>query len=237
MRDLALGRDVSCARVDDHAECWGKIGLTGDGGEEEPASRTRRSSRRSWSWIAHPPAVKYPRRAARCTTGSMRVLLVIALCGCGVRDATPPAPAECPAVAPAAAAPALVRGSIAAGTHHACAIEATGRVACWGKAGNGRLGTPDRADHLTPVEVPGLDDVAGLAAGTDITCAWTAHGAVWCWGDNVEHVDAHVPRRVPHLDDIVQVVAGLFGACGLHASGRVACWPIDAWRNPLWPRV
>ena len=168
----------------------------------------------------------------------MRVLLVIALCGCNTPDTTtPPAPAECPAVAPPAPTPAPVRGSIAAGVHHACAIEATGHVACWGKAGNGRLGTPDNADHLTPVEVPGLDDVAGLAAGTDITCAWTAHGAVWCWGDNEEHVDAHVPRRVPHLDDIVQVVAGLFGACGLHANGHVACWPISAWRNPLWPRV
>jgi hypothetical protein len=171
----------------------------------------------------------------------MRVLIVIALCGCSTRDAAAPDPAECVAVAPAtpvpAPAPALIRGSIAAGMYHACAIEATGRVACWGKAGNGRLGTPDRADHLTPVEVPGLDDIAGLAAGTDITCAWTAHGAVWCWGDNWEYVNAHVPRRVPHLDDIVQVVAGLFGACGLHASGRVACWPIDAWKNPLWPRV
>jgi hypothetical protein len=165
----------------------------------------------------------------------MRVLLVIALCGCSRLDATTPAPVERPAVAPTA--PALVRGSIVAGRYHACAIEVTGHVACWGRAGNGRLGTPDSADHLTPVEVPGPDDVAGLAAGIDITCAWTAHGAVWCWGDDVEHVDAHVPRRVPHLDDIVQVVAGLFGSCGLHANGHVACWPIAAWRNPLWPRV
>ena len=163
------------------------------------------------------------------------------LCSCGGTPAAAPSPRTlppAPIAAPLAAPPALVpRGSITAGEHHVCAVDAAGQVACWGKGGSGRLGVPDDADRLTPSVVPGLAGVAGVAAGTDITCAWTAHGAVWCWGGDEQSNRAgdHRPRAVPGLDDIVQVVAGRDGACGLRHDGRIACWTADHWRDPLWP--
>lgn len=139
---------------------------------------------------------------------------------------------------PAKPVVALVpRGSITTGDHHVCAVDAAGKVVCWGKGGTGRLGTPGDDDQLTPTVVPGLADIAGVAAGMDITCAWTVHGAVWCWGDdeNTNRAGDHRPRRVPGLDDIVQVVAGAEGACGLRHDGHIACWTADHWRDPLWP--
>ena len=104
-----------------------------------------------------------------------------------------------------------MRGSIAVDGDRACAIQASGRVACWGRGGAGPAGA-------TPVEVPGLDDVAGIAAGPSATCAWTTRGAVACWGP-----DPGV-RFAPRFDDIVQVSVGIDSACGLHATGRVSCW-------------
>ena len=168
----------------------------------------------------------------------LRWLWLALLCSCGGAPTAAPAPSTIPPPAPAAHPPVLVRhGSITAGDHHVCAVDAAGEVECWGKGGSGRLGVPDDADRLTPVVVPGLAGVAGVAAGADITCAWTVHGAVWCWGgdERSNRPGDHRPRAVPGLDDIVQVVAGRDGACGLRHDGRVACWTADQWRDPLWP--
>ena len=167
----------------------------------------------------------------------MRSLLVIALCACR-GQATHPPPTDKPPPRVAAAATSIVpRGSLASSWHDTCAIEATGKVACWGLGGAGRTGTPDELDHVTPIEVPGLDAVSGLAGGTEFMCAWTARGEVFCWGGDARDNRAadHHPRVVPHVANIVQVVAGLFGACGLQANGRVVCWPQAAWTDPLWP--
>jgi len=136
----------------------------------------------------------------------VRVVLALALVACNGNAPAPPAPPP-PRDARPTAPTGLVRGSIAIDGGRACAIEATRRVACWGRTG-------DRFD-ATPVEVPDLDDVVGLAAGPSMTCAWTSHGRVRCWGGE---------RFSPHLDDIVQVSVGIDSACGLHATGRVSCW-------------
>jgi Regulator of chromosome condensation (RCC1) repeat len=127
------------------------------------------------------------------------------------------------------------RGSISAGEQHACAVTAANRVACWGKAGSGRLGVPRGGDQLTPVVVPGVEDAVGVAVAETISCAWTSHGTVWCWGD--EEAYEHGAHQVPGLTDIVQIVAGARTACGLHRGGNVACWTSDHWADPLFPPV
>lgn len=149
----------------------------------------------------------------------MRAVLVLAVCGCtaGTTTGTGPvtgaeAPPSSPAQPqPAAASAGIVRGTVAVDGERACAVEASGKVACWGRSGAGRA-------DFAPVEVPGLEDVVGVAAGQSATCAWTARGAVACW-----ELDPAV-RFGPRFDDIVQVSVGISSACGLHATGRVSCW-------------
>jgi len=43
--------------------------------------------------------------------------------------------------------------SVAAGSHHTCAIDVRGAVWCWGGGSDGQLGTGERADRVTPARV------------------------------------------------------------------------------------
>jgi hypothetical protein len=150
-----------------------------------------------------------PRGVAAAARRAVWILVAV---GCHPAARPPtgsPAPVVVAAVPVAAAATGIVRASLAVDGDRACAIEATGKVACWGSGPHG---------GATPVEVPALDDVTGLAAGPSATCAWTTHGAVACWGDDLR------TRFAPPFDDVVQVSVGIDSACGLHASGRVTCW-------------
>jgi alpha-tubulin suppressor-like RCC1 family protein len=70
------------------------------------------------------------------------------------------------------------------GLQHACGLEESGRVLCWGLNTSGQLGAGDMDPHDGPVEVQGLSDVAQIAAGSDFTCALTTSDEVWCWGQN-----------------------------------------------------
>lgn len=53
--------------------------------------------------------------------------------------------------------------SIRTRSEHVCAVTSTAQVACWGKAGDGKLGTPADQDQRTPVVVPDVEDAVGVA--------------------------------------------------------------------------
>lgn len=76
---------------------------------------------------------------------------------------------------------------VSAGFAHTCVSRASGGVACWGDRGHGRLGDggSTAGDELTPVSVPGLDDIVQVSAGYWTSCAADSTSAVFCWGYNV----------------------------------------------------
>jgi alpha-tubulin suppressor-like RCC1 family protein len=91
------------------------------------------------------------------------------------------------------------RRRIASGTHHTCAILATGRVKCWGQNNAGQLGlgdTDNRGDQSFEMgnSLPSVDlgtngagiphTAVALALGGNHTCALLDDGAVKCWGQN-----------------------------------------------------
>lgn len=79
--------------------------------------------------------------------------------------------------------------SIAAGSHHACAILESGRVTCWGRNSSGECGLPNAtnpavATALVQASAGGdLTDIVELAVGAAQTCARDGVGAVHCWGN------------------------------------------------------
>ncbi len=79
--------------------------------------------------------------------------------------------------------------SVAAGTHHSCAVTDDGTVFCWGRNDNGQLGLGTTTNHDAPQAIAtGLPPVEQIAAGEQFTCAVSldAPQAVYCWGRNTE---------------------------------------------------
>jgi alpha-tubulin suppressor-like RCC1 family protein len=91
------------------------------------------------------------------------------------------------------AAPVAVLGitdaiAIAAATDlvgWACALRASGGIACWGNNHSGNLGAGYTSTRETsPVAVLGITDAVQVAVGVQHACARRAAGPVLCWGDN-----------------------------------------------------
>ena len=79
--------------------------------------------------------------------------------------------------------------SVAAGTHHSCAVTEDGTVFCWGRNDNGQLGLGMTTSHDTPQPITtGLPPVEQVTVGEQFSCA-VSRGTpqrVYCWGRNAE---------------------------------------------------
>ncbi|BCJ49584.1 chromosome condensation regulator RCC1 [Actinoplanes sp. NBRC 14428] len=130
----------------------------------------------------------------------------------------------------AASGPVVVAGPagvtrVAAGSRHACAVDGTGDLWCWG-AVLGDPGGTARAER-----VGGLAGVTAVGAGGATTCAVTA-GEVWCLGDGTDGQlggapTGGVPVRVTLPAAATDVAVGGHHACALLTDATVACWGAD----------
>ncbi|HEY8073686.1 MAG TPA: hypothetical protein VIF62_06250 [Labilithrix sp.] len=73
---------------------------------------------------------------------------------------------------------------IAAGDHHACALQKSGLVACWGKNDRHQLSSGTTDPSSRPAPIVGLVGVQQIVARKNGTCARLAEGEVRCWGGN-----------------------------------------------------
>jgi alpha-tubulin suppressor-like RCC1 family protein len=137
-----------------------------------------------------------------------------------------------------------LQGQIAAGGdvayEHACAVTASGGVACWGSDAFGQLGNGATSgnggnfDSALPVAVVGLGGAEAVSVGGRHSCALISDGRVACWGSAGEPDDALlgdgsgksslVPVIVAGLTDATNIDAGAFSTCALRRAGTVLCW-------------
>ena len=122
--------------------------------------------------------------------------------------------------------------SVAAGDHHACALDVGGFVYCWGGNDFGQLGNADfSTSRYSAQSLPGLL-AARLASGANHSCAATALGAVSCWGANSagQLGDGTLTVRTTPVSVVGLAVpawklaAGADHTCALAANGSVRCW-------------
>ena len=84
---------------------------------------------------------------------------------------------------------------VAAGTSHACALDDTGSVYCWGKNGSKQLGNGSidpsvtAADSIMPIKASLYGALIGknivdISAGSNYSCAVDIDGNIYCWGGN-----------------------------------------------------
>ncbi len=104
-------------------------------------------------------------------------------------------------------APSFIR--IAAGEDHACALQTSGRIQCWGANDEGQLDAPEGVAFQE------------VTAGYRFTCGIRTDGGISCWGRN-NHAQLNAPDG-----QFTAVDAGWDHVCAL--SGTTAtCWGWNA---------
>ena len=131
--------------------------------------------------------------------------------------------------------------SVVSGQSHTCAIDADGRVYCWGRF------ACDGSNDLVPRQVPLEGGATELAAGAGYTCALKGDGTVWCWGDNsfgvlgggdgLNSTCEDAPVQVVVIDSAPPVyLSGISHlargskaqhACAVASNGTFWCWGLD----------
>ena len=112
----------------------------------------------------------------------------------------------------------------------ATAAVPAGPGVAWGAGSNGRLGSGDTKDTLTPKAVTG-PSFTDITAGSFHSCGISG-GQVFCWGSGGNGrlgtgttAESLVPVQVPIPGaTLVAVTAGSRHTCALSSDGRAFCW-------------
>jgi alpha-tubulin suppressor-like RCC1 family protein len=125
------------------------------------------------------------------------------------------------------------QASVATGSYHSCALDATGAAWCWGFNQDGPIGDGTTTWRLTPVQVTGGLTFTSLTAGAMHTCGLTAAGAAYCWGNGGQvgdgtTIDRTVPTAVTGGLTFIQITASGSHTCGITAARRAYCWGANA---------
>lgn len=264
---LALGAYHSCALAESgRVACWGdnQRGQLGDGSQDASqdasvvplwvpglddvvelrasdattCARRRGGSVACWGDNAHGEAAPHAGRGAPADSGA------------GASDASGEPPAYAPGnlqrvprdIAELSAARSLVMGS-----RHACVLDGSGGVTCWGDGSFGQLG-PGVADAFQLRAVAGLPPLVELAAAAEQSCGRTSAGDVWCWGGARTSAGLG-PAPVAGIASATRLEVVPGRACAWTSNGEVSCWgdsggcadtaapsppaPVAAWRDSL----
>lgn len=130
--------------------------------------------------------------------------------------------------------------AVAAGRHHACAIDDAGEVWCWGGYFGGALGNGTASSSQFAVQVRDSSDsgylanIKNIAAGSYTTCVVDDAGAVFCWGRNqngevggglIPGSSVLLPAENSALPAVaVSVSVGTSHSCALLVDRTAWCW-------------
>jgi alpha-tubulin suppressor-like RCC1 family protein len=123
--------------------------------------------------------------------------------------------------------------SIAAGTHHTCAITTIRTLYCWGRNAEGQLGNGTVNESQNPVAVAAQSAFSAVGIGEGFTCALrTVDKKVLCWGITAEGAlgggqhfqQSVIPREVTGGISFDKLGVGPFHTCAIQTDTITRCW-------------
>lgn len=123
------------------------------------------------------------------------------------------------------------------GQLHACGLDESGGLYCWGGNGHGEVG-PFACDPCPSPQLVDLGDrIIAAAPGAGRTCALTASGGVHCWGVGGD-VASGTPTAIGGIDHAIRLASTYTLTCALDDRARVWCWNGrivgDGTESPRW---
>ena len=117
---------------------------------------------------------------------------------------------------------------LAAGHHHACAIDAMTRLWCWGDNTFGQLGSSALPASGRPLlAFPGPNEMlwTSVSAGDQHTCG-IRNTTLYCWGNNdfMQSGGTNAPNTITFGGVAVRVIAGHKSTCAVDTMKHLWCW-------------
>ena len=119
------------------------------------------------------------------------------------------------------------------GYQHACAVKSDGKMFCWGKGTDDRLGFGTTENQFSPVEVKNISNAVSCSLGTSHTCVELSDKTTRCWGNaasgqlgngQLSTTKMTIPVSVYGISNAAQISAGGSHACAVLDNGSIACW-------------
>jgi len=122
------------------------------------------------------------------------------------------------------------------GFEHSCLLDALSKVFCWGKNGDGQLGSGDNDNRNAPNEVSLETVPVKISAGNSHTCILNTLKKVWCWGQNTwgqlgtgfTSDDSNIPIAVVGLSFVTDISLGGMHTCAIDVLSDLFCWGLNA---------
>lgn len=118
--------------------------------------------------------------------------------------------------------------SLAAGGFHACAIDNSGQLFCWGPAFASGLGFATTTDVLTPRLVPTGINWRSVQVGSNASSAIDETNRLFTWGSGVTGSGSNVgttqPTEVSGGGQWLDVALGYSSMCGIKTDHTLWCW-------------
>jgi alpha-tubulin suppressor-like RCC1 family protein len=124
--------------------------------------------------------------------------------------------------------------ALSLGTDFSCAIDAAGKLRCWGAGDAGQLGTGGASDLPTPTSVDADASWITVGAGDRHACAITDGQLLHCWGANESGQlglgergigrGRTSPTLVSDTTLFARTTSGSFHGCGRSVLNVLFCW-------------
>lgn len=126
-------------------------------------------------------------------------------------------------------ASALSVTKMAMGATHACSINSSGKLFCWGDNGSGQLGNGSYTSSDIPVPIDAGNTYTEVATGVSFTCAIRSDANLYCWGNNgfgQLGIGTTTTQVSPQLvgAGVLKVSAGNGFACQVNSANQLLCW-------------